>query len=348
MHEIGLAADLVGDMDWLAKNAGRFGLKTFGDVNDEPWHVQPTELPNSRREYEKGGATWGTNGQFDENASFDGPGAPPSEHSSSVPGRGFRNGGAFNTTPVSGSMTITDALESARADQMFAFLAGGGGEYSQGGGSYVPRGGTTTTKALSGTLSGKEIVSLMKNVGRWSGDDLVKAVGISHRESRWNPRTLYVSSKHKDRSYGLFQINMLDDMGPARRKWFGISSNEQLFDPTTNVRSARMLFDGKVSSKGNGWYDWGPYKNMPETYKVDMAAAAQTVREANMGDPMDTPRGGGGGYGTSVYNEGSTVSVPVNVYLQGSGYAAKDAHMIANEVARILEDKAQILSIRRS
>jgi hypothetical protein len=33
MHEIGLAADLVGDLDWVQKNAARFGLKTFGDVN---------------------------------------------------------------------------------------------------------------------------------------------------------------------------------------------------------------------------------------------------------------------------------------------------------------------------
>lgn len=350
MHEIGLAADLVGDMDWLAKNAGRFGLKTFGDVNDEPWHVQPTELPNSRREYEKGGATWGTNGQFDETARFDGPGAPPSDDSGHAGsgGKGFVGEGAFNTTPVSGSMTINDAIEVARSSQMASFLAGGGGDSSYGGGSYVPRGGTTTTKALSGKMSGKEIVSLMSSVGRWSGQDLVKAVGISYRESSWNPRTLNPNRKTKDKSYGLFQINMIDSLGPSRRKWFGIATDEQLYDPTTNVRSARMMYDSRAATKGNGWYDWGPYKNMPETYKVDMAAAAQTVREANMGDPMDTPRGGRMSYGTSVYNEGSTVSVPVNVYLQGSGYAAKDAHMIANEVARILEDKAQILSIRRS
>ncbi|HWM19033.1 MAG TPA: peptidoglycan-binding protein [Ilumatobacteraceae bacterium] len=58
MHELGLAADLVGDLKWVAANAGRFELKTFASVNDEPWHVQPVELPNGRTEYERRGSLW--------------------------------------------------------------------------------------------------------------------------------------------------------------------------------------------------------------------------------------------------------------------------------------------------
>ena len=58
MHELGLAADLVGDMAWITANCGQFALKTFAFVNDEPWHVQPFELPNSRRDYEKIGSPW--------------------------------------------------------------------------------------------------------------------------------------------------------------------------------------------------------------------------------------------------------------------------------------------------
>ena len=58
MHEIGLAADLAGDHAWVVSNAGRFALKHFAFVNNEPWHVQPFELPNSRREYERAGKPW--------------------------------------------------------------------------------------------------------------------------------------------------------------------------------------------------------------------------------------------------------------------------------------------------
>ena len=46
-----LAADLIGDLNWVGVNAGRFGLHDFSDVNDEPWHVQPVEIPNSRTRY---------------------------------------------------------------------------------------------------------------------------------------------------------------------------------------------------------------------------------------------------------------------------------------------------------
>jgi peptidoglycan hydrolase-like protein with peptidoglycan-binding domain len=59
MHEIGLAADLMGDFGWLGNNVGRFGLMTFADVNNEPWHVQPSELPKGRAQYEQQGSKWG-------------------------------------------------------------------------------------------------------------------------------------------------------------------------------------------------------------------------------------------------------------------------------------------------
>jgi hypothetical protein len=62
MHELGLAADLVGNLKWVDANAGRFELKTFASVNGEPWHVQPVELPNGRTEYERLGSPWKQSG----------------------------------------------------------------------------------------------------------------------------------------------------------------------------------------------------------------------------------------------------------------------------------------------
>lgn len=58
MHEIGLAADMTGDMRWLRENAARFDLQTFENVNKEPWHVQPAELPRGRSSYQRAPA-WG-------------------------------------------------------------------------------------------------------------------------------------------------------------------------------------------------------------------------------------------------------------------------------------------------
>lgn len=46
-----LAADLVGDLGWMNDNCDDFGLLHFAKVNNEPWHVQPVEIPRSRSNY---------------------------------------------------------------------------------------------------------------------------------------------------------------------------------------------------------------------------------------------------------------------------------------------------------
>jgi GH25 family lysozyme M1 (1,4-beta-N-acetylmuramidase) len=45
-----VAADMVpkSSWNWMEANVAKFGLKTFRNVNDEPWHIQPAEIPNAR------------------------------------------------------------------------------------------------------------------------------------------------------------------------------------------------------------------------------------------------------------------------------------------------------------
>tara|TARA_R110002012_G_scaffold282840_1_gene472676 strand:- start:841 stop:1707 length:867 start_codon:yes stop_codon:yes gene_type:complete len=63
------------------------------------------------------------------------------------------------------------------------------------------------------------------------------------------------NGKGRDQSYGIMQINMLGDMGPERRAQFGISSNEDLYDPLTNMKAAHSIY------KQQGWEAWGAYTN---------------------------------------------------------------------------------------
>jgi peptidoglycan hydrolase-like protein with peptidoglycan-binding domain len=86
MHEIGLAADMVGDMAWLKDNCARFGLQTFEAVNGEPWHVQPVELPRARGDYESQGSAWGAPGAYQvPNATSPAGGGPSAAPPPGVP-----------------------------------------------------------------------------------------------------------------------------------------------------------------------------------------------------------------------------------------------------------------------
>jgi len=46
-----LAIDMVPNVswNWMEEHCGKFGFRTFRNVNKEPWHIQPTEISASRR-----------------------------------------------------------------------------------------------------------------------------------------------------------------------------------------------------------------------------------------------------------------------------------------------------------
>lgn len=85
-------------------------------------------------------------------------------------------------------------------------------------------------------------------------------------ESGGRARAYNPNADTGDNSYGLFQINMLGDLGPARLRQYGLARNEDLFDPTTN---ARVAF--RMSGGGRDWSPWSAYKN--GAYKKYLSAA---------------------------------------------------------------------------
>ena len=67
------------------------------------------------------------------------------------------------------------------------------------------------------------------------------AGAVGWMESKGDPNAHNTNALTGDNSYGIWQINMLGDMGPERRAQFGISNNDQLFDPQTNARAMAIL-----------------------------------------------------------------------------------------------------------
>ena len=132
----------------------------------------------------------------------------------------------------------------------------------------------------------EQVAQLAHDAG-FRGETLAVMTAVAMRESRGNPRAHNRNARTGDDSYGLWQINMIGALGPARRASFGITSNEQLFDPATNARAAFIL-----SNKGTSTQPWTGYRaGVGEaTYAqwLPLARAAAQRAEAGGGPSSST------------------------------------------------------------
>ncbi|GAA4616257.1 transglycosylase SLT domain-containing protein [Saccharopolyspora hordei] len=151
------------------------------------------------------------------------------------------------------------------------------------------------------------------------GKDLTTAVAIAMAESGGNTRAH--NDTPPDDSYGLWQINMLGDMGPARRKEFGLDSNKDLFDPEENAKAAYEIAGG-----GKNFEPWSTYTNGAYKKHLDEAEKAAKKVSRNQGSGGGN-HGGGNGDGSKG---GGFTANP-----EALRKYAKDAEGIAEELDSI-------------
>ena len=100
------------------------------------------------------------------------------------------------------------------------------------------------------SLTDLELKELLSLVG-FTGKDLVVAWAIAKKESNGRPLAFNGNHKTGDSSYGMFQINMIDSLGPDRRTKFDLESNSELFNPVKNAEIAYYMTSG-----GDNWSSW--------------------------------------------------------------------------------------------
>lgn len=109
--------------------------------------------------------------------------------------------------------------------------------------------------------------------------DPALAAAVAMAESSGNPRAF--NGRGGDQSYGLWQINMIGALGPERRRAFGLSQNEDLFDPTVNARAALAISGG-----GTNWRPWGAYTNGSYRRFLGTATGSQSSSGASGQTPL--------------------------------------------------------------
>jgi hypothetical protein len=110
-------------------------------------------------------------------------------------------------------------------------------------------------------------------------EQLVTAVAVALAESGGDPAAH--NPRPPDDSYGLWQINMIGSLGPARRSTFGIPNNAALFDPAINAKAA-----WEVSSHGTNWRPWSAFTSGKYRQYLERAQAATTVN-TDLANPLD-------------------------------------------------------------
>ena len=116
-------------------------------------------------------------------------------------------------------------------------------------------------------LAASDLKDLLWAVG-FEGTALKTAWSVARVESNGRPMALNDNIKTGDKSYGIFQINMLGELGINRKEKFELVSNKELFDPVTNAEITYYMTKG-----GKDWSAWSASTGKAKTLVKEFPAS---------------------------------------------------------------------------
>jgi len=146
-------------------------------------------------------------------------------------------GGSISTLAVAfGVATTTDAIAPTKAEALVIQQTTN----------------EATLKKYENThkLTDLELVELLHAVG-FTGIDLKEAWAVAKKESNGRPLAHNPNTNTGDNSWGMFQINMIGELGKDRREKFGLENNAELLNPVVNAKIAYYMSRG-----GEDWSSW--------------------------------------------------------------------------------------------
>ena len=161
---------------------------------------------------------------------------------------------------------------------------------------------------MSGRLSIQQVLDAAHKAG-FRGDDLIVAAAVAYVESGFNSNAFNGNRGTGDQSYGLWQLNMIDSMGPSRRAAWGISTNDELFAAEANARGAYALYQ----SSGGNFHHWIGYRDSSAKSKytsavlnANLPGIASVARSMGLWNSAQ-----GGGVGSDLDQAGGSIQVKI-------------------------------------
>ena len=361
MHEIGLAVDLTGDFDWVVKNAHKYGLKHFGGVNNEPWHVQPEELPNSRSKYEESGASWGRGPTgavpFNADSDFGDTLDHPSSESLAQPQRGY------------GNVTIADRVE--RSVSIGSGAGVGGTRSGNNKNAYGKVKSSAGTYITFGDFKGGGTARSGVDITRWAQDFLREVgapINLANMEAisawiaaegtraRFNPLAV-VSKPTAEAMGGTNNLDGWTDFNSVGVKDFANYQQGLKMNAYHIMKHGKGVIKALQSNTNNPYDIISAIERMVKGWAPDYAArdvlesrGVPTSLSGGGGDPAGPPQlsqmSSGGTAAVSVTG-GPTFNISPNIVMSGSG-SPQDLRKIAREVADLIRKEIELQALRRS
>jgi len=201
-------------------------------------------------------------------------------------------------------------------------------------------GGTASPGSVGrGQLGVGNLVALARSAG-FRGQDAAVMAAIAMAESGGRSSAYNGNAATGDKSYGLWQINMLGGMGPQRRRAFGIGNNEALFDPATNANAARQVFGSQ------GFGAWSVYRS--GAYKDYLPAAMAASRNGSARMLVGAPAGNTATPGLpGVAAAGRSLNAAIGAN-RGAGTTAALGDLIASRQSELGNITSELDSQRKS
>jgi len=197
-------------------------------------------------------------------------------------------------------------------------------------------------------LTDSQLKNVLKAAG-FKGASLDTAFNVARMESGGRPGALNPNSSTGDYSEGLFQINMIGDLGRKRNAQYlkdyasiGYTGPQSLYNPAINAKIAYDISHGGTTWS-NAWTNTARKLGIIDAGGSSMGGGVASINSvAQSGDPTAASRfaaaqaaafGGGAGGGGNINYGGFTINVN----------GITDPNKVASEVKKILQNPTQTI-----